>query len=289
MGYKEFSPWGNKSVTVEFDCDECENHIVSEEIGVPEPNYAAERASDSHSENEGYAVCESCNKNFNVYVFAGYADAYVEVDDIDDDAIEVNEIIDEKDLDYYIEEQIDAIIESLNFIKAFNKEISNLKQLNDVSLENPDLQETLKRQIYSGAITCLEDYLSTTLIQEVLNKEEYFKNFVRTYHGIKHRKFNLSEIYDNLDKLRDVVKVELVDVIYHDLPKVKGMYKDTLNIDFPEIKDLMTVIKTRHDMVHRNGKNKDGIKIDITKELISGVISKVEDFVKSIDEKLTNL
>lgn len=288
MGYKEFSPWGNKSVTVEFDCDECGQHVVSEEIGIPTPNYAAERSSDSHNEDEGYAVCEGCEKEFNISVSAGYSDAYVQVEDIEDDELEVNEIVDERELDDFIEGQIDAIIESLNFITTFNKEISNLKQLNDVTLDNSDLQETLQRQIYSGAITCLEDYLSTTLIQEVLNKEEYFKNFVKTYHGIRNRKFELSEIYDKLDKLRDIVKIELVDVIYHDLPKVKGMYQDTLKIEFPEIGELMTVIKTRHDMVHRNGKNKEGEKIELTKELVSDVIRKVEEFVKNIDEKLTN-
>lgn len=288
MGYSEFSPWGNKSVTVEFDCDNCGHRVISEEIGIPTPNYMAEKASDSHNENDGYAVCPECDKNFDVYVYAGYGDGYVEIADVEDETMVVNEITDERELDSYIEEQIDAIIDSLNFITVFNKEISNLKQLNDINLENPDLQETLRRQIYSGAITCLEDYLSTTIIQEVLNKEEYFKNFVKTYHGIKNRKFELSEIYDKLDKLRDTVKIELVEVIYHDLPKVKGMYQDTFKIEFPEIGDLMKAIKTRHDMVHRNGKNKEGEKIEITKDLISEVIDQVEKFVHDINDKLTN-
>lgn len=239
MGYCEFSPWGNKSVTVEFDCDNCGHRVISEEIGIPTPNYMAEKASDSHNKNEGYAVCEECDKNFDVYVYAGYADGYIDVDDVDDETIVVNEITDERELDYYIEEQIDAIIGSLNFIDIFNKDISNLKQLNDVDLGNPDLQETLRRQIYSGAITCLEDYLSTTIIQEVLNKEEFFKNFVKTYHGIKNRKFDLSEIYEKFDKLRDIVKIELVEVIYHDLPKVKGMYQDTFQIVFPDRKSVV--------------------------------------------------
>lgn len=89
-----------------------------------------------------------------------------------------------------------------------------------------------------------------------------FQKFCKNIHGIKNRKFDLSEIYDKFDKLRDIVKIELVEVIYHDLPKVKGMYQDTFQIEFPEIGDLMKVIKTRHDMVHRNGKNKEGEKLN---------------------------
>ena len=285
MGYSEFFPFGNKSVTVEFDCDACGNRVESEEIRIPSPNYAAEKASDSHNENDGYAVCENCDKDFEVYVYAGYADGYIVVGDVDEDSIQVHEIEDE--LDEYYEEQIDAIIHSLNFINQFNKEITNLKQLNEVDLGNDELQETLRRQIFSGAITCLEDYLSTTLVQEVLNNEDNFKQFVKTFRGIKNRKFDLSEIYDKLDKIRDIVKKELVDVIYHDLPKVKGMYHDALGIDFPDIDELMSAIKTRHDMVHRNGKNKEGEKIEITKDLVVDVIEKVEVFVKEIDEKIT--
>ncbi|WP_149274353.1 HEPN domain-containing protein [Pareuzebyella sediminis] len=285
MGYTEFFPFGNKSVTVEFDCDECGTRVESEEIGIPSPNYAAEKASDSHNENEGYAVCGNCDKNFDVYVYAGYADGYVEVNDVDDDSIQVHEI--EDDLDEYYEEQIEAILSSAYYDFYFIDEIQKLKELNDIDLEKEELQETLRRQIFSGAITCLEDYLSTTLIQQVLNNEEYFKKFVKTFRDIKNRKFDLSEIYDKLDSIRDIVKKELVDVIYHDLPKVKGMYHDTFGIDFPNIGDLMSAIKTRHDMVHRNGKNKEGVKIEITKELVVDVIDKVELFVKDIDEKIT--
>jgi hypothetical protein len=285
MGYTEFHPFGNKSLKVEFDCDECGTHVESEEIGIPSPNYAAEKASDSHNKNEGYAVCEKCDKNFDVYVYAGYADGYVEVNDVDDDSIHVHEIA--EDLDEYYEEQIEAILSSAYYDFYFIQEIEKLKELNDIDLEKEELQETLRRQIFSGAITCLEDYLSTTLIQQVLNNEEYFKKFVKTFQDIKNRKFDLSEIYDKLGSIRDIVKKELVDVIYHDLPKVKGMYHDTFGIDFPNIGDLISAIKTRHDMVHRNGKNKEGQKIEITKALVVDVIEKVELFVKDIDEKIT--
>lgn len=287
MGYTEFFPFGNKSVTVKFECDRCGTRVESEEIGIPPPNYAAEKASDSHNENEGYAVCEECGKSFDVYVYAGYADGYVKVDDVDNDSIEVHEI--KEDLDEYYEEQIESILSSAYYDLYFIDEIEKLKELNDVYLEKIELQETLRRQIFSGAITCLEDYLSTTLIQNVLNNEEYFKKFVKTFKGIKNRKFELSEIYDKLNEIRDIVKKELVDVIYHDLPKVKKMYQDTFGIDFPDIKDLISFVKTRHDMVHRNGKNKDGQKIEITKKIVVDVIEKVESFVKDIDEKITKL
>lgn len=186
----------------------------------------------------------------------------------------------------YYEDQINSIVENFNFIDEFKIELCNLKELNQVNLQDYKLQETLRRQIFSGAITCLEDYLSTTLIQQTLNNEDNFKRFVKTFRGIKDRKFNLSEIYEKIDEIRDIVKKELVNVIYHNLPKVERMYSDTLGIDFPNIEDLMNVIRTRHDIVHRNGKNKDGEKIEINESLIADIIDKVEKFVEEIDEKI---
>lgn len=40
-------------------------------------------------------------------------------------------------------------------------------------------------------------------------------------------------------------------------------------------------------MVHKNGKNKEGEKIEVTKELVVEVIGRVELFVQDIDEKIT--
>ena len=92
--------------------DNCGHRVISEEIGIPTPNYMAEKASDSHNENDGFMLFAKNTINFDVHVYAGYADGYVDVDDVDDETIVVNEITDERELDYYIEEQIDAIIGS---------------------------------------------------------------------------------------------------------------------------------------------------------------------------------
>lgn len=285
MGYTDFFPFGTESIEVRFKCDKCGSEVHSDSIRVPSPDFTAEKASDSYNDNDGYAVCPECEKEFNIWVNAGYSDGYVEIDDIaDEDIIEVIE--NQEELDDYYEEQIETSLSVSNFIALFNSEINNLKELNRTDLGNEDLQKTLQRQLYSGAITCLEDYLSTTLINEVLNDDENFKNFVRTYHGIRNRKFSLNEIYEKLEQIKTTVKKELVDVIYHDLPKVKGMYEDTLKIEFPDISELMKIIKHRHDMVHRNGKDKDGNEIIISKETIDKTINTVETFVNELERKI---
>ncbi len=49
---------------------------------------------------------------------------------------------------------------------------------------------------------------------------------------------------------------------------------------------MMKAISTRHDMVHRNGKDKKGIKITLTKEDVSKVIDKVYNFANIVENEL---
>ena len=140
--------------------------------------------------------------------------------------------------------------------------------------------------MYIGCIACLEDYLSTTLIREVLNNDDNFKKFVKTFKGIEKIRFNLNDIFYELEKIRDVVKKVLLDLIYHDLPKISGIYKDSLAIEFPDYSMLMKCIKTRHDMVHRNGKTKEGVIINIEKSDVDDLLTEVYEFSSFIESKI---
>lgn len=288
MGFNFFSSFGYKSVIVKFLCDNCQNEVESDEIFIPSPNLLAERNSDSYNENDGYAVCDNCNKEYDIYVHAGFSDGYVEVFDIDDENIFIESIANEDDieLDNYINEHYDAIINSQFYISQFESEIKNLRKLNDIDLRNSELQEILYRQIYSGAITCLEDYLSTTLIQNITEDEAVFKRFVVNYKPFQNMKFTLNELYDKVDTIHKTVKEELVKIVYHNLHIVSPIYETTLGIKFPDIGDMMKAISTRHDMVHRNGKDKKGKKITLTKGDVSKVIDQVYDFANDVENEL---
>ena len=61
------------------------------------------------------------------------------------------------------------------------------------------------------------------------------------------------------------------DVIYHDLPKVSGMFRDALGIELPNIGEIYKSVFIRHDLVHRNGKTKDGDQHAIKQENIASL------------------
>ena len=75
-------------------------------------------------------------------------------------------------------------------------------------------------------------------------------------------------------------------LLYHNLPKIKGIYRDTLAVDLGDIAEASKAVQIRHNLVHRNGKNKEGQHFIITKEIISNLIDEIEKFVLNIDQQI---
>ena len=142
------------------------------------------------------------------------------------------------------------------------------------------------RQIFIGVFGTLETFLSDTFINLTIESDEYLKSFVKSHPEFKQRKFELREVFDSYDAIRETAKKVMLDTIYHDLPKVKEMYSSTFKIEFPDLKDIIKQVTTRHDLVHRNGKTKEGAKVNIDKAVIDNLIKVVSDFAKEIANKL---
>lgn len=190
--------------------------------------------------------------------------------------------------DDYYEEEYEAKLSNFLSHDTFTSELDNLKRLNEVELGDAELEGIQKRLIFIGVFGTLETYLSDTFITKALNHENYFRNFVESYPEFRQRKFDLKNIYVELDKLKETVKRSMLDVIYHDLPKVREMYHATFKMDFPVLKPLMPYVIIRHDVVHRNGKSKEGEVRRIDKKAVTDLISMVERFVTEIEAKLPN-
>ena len=192
----------------------------------------------------------------------------------------------ELDNSEYYEEQYEAIIANKKFLIKFQEEIENRERLNETELEDKSLETILKRQIFSGVIGTLETFLSDTFINLTIDNDEYFRNFVESYPDFRQRKFELRHLYVEQDRIKETGKKIMIDIIYHDLPKISKMYASTFKIEFPSIGPLMKSILTRHDLVHRNGKTKDGTDVLIDKAAITDLIAKVRPFVADIADKL---
>jgi hypothetical protein len=183
-------------------------------------------------------------------------------------------------------DQLEAILSNTNFHETFLNEINSLKSLNRLNIVDQNAHKILKRQIYVSVVTCLETYLSDAFINITLSNEIYIKSFFSTFKDFKDQKFTLNEIFTYIGKSEEIARTAMLEIIYHNLPKVSHIYKETLDINFPAINQLQKDISIRHDLVHRNGKNKKGDQVLVSKEIIEEFISRVESFVDEIDKQL---
>ena len=127
---------------------------------------------------------------------------------------------------------------------------------------------------------CVSYYLS----------EKEYEEFVEILKRAKTKELEkalivLSDTF-GIDETADIVKEELRKLMYHDLPKIKPIFMDSLGIDIGVIKDLCKAVLIRHDIVHRNGKDKEGKEHVITKENVEQLCALVNDFIYNIECQL---
>lgn len=196
---------------------------------------------------------------------------------------------DEIEEDYADKDQLDAILANTEFYRTFLNEIKSLRTLNKLNVPDEKARKTLKRHLYVGTIACLETYLSDAFINTVLSNEIYLNSFFSSFKDFKDQKLAMNELLDFASKAKDIAKKAMLEVIYHNLPKVGRMYEATLNIVFPGFSEIYKGVLIRHDLVHRNGKSKEGKEVIVEDKMVDELVSKVEDFVSEIDQQLKAL
>lgn len=282
MAYFDFNPFGTDSIIVRFECDECSHPVESDEISVPSPDYSAESAGDSQSENEGSAVCENCQKEFEINIYVTYAGGDGNIDELPDDWSIYAEEIGEQ----YDEEQYEAITSNTEFFQTFNQNLDNILYLLAIEPNSEELKKLFHRQLYSSVIGIMETYLSDAFINTVFKSKENLRQFFKTFKEFGSQNVPISSLFDFEEKTESLAKKAMLDVIYHHLPKVSGMYKDTLNINFPNIGEISKAVSIRHHFVHRNGKDKEGKVVVVDSTMIIKLVSDIRTFIADIDEQI---
>lgn len=182
--------------------------------------------------------------------------------------------------------ELSAISDASKLHENFKKEITNLRSLNKLVLANPMLDVILKRQLYISSITIMETYLSDTFITKVTGDKNLIQKFVSTHPTFKERKFTLDQIYNKYDEIESTAKMIMLETIFHNLAIVRKMYLETFEIIFPNIADVIKCINVRHDLVHRNGKSKEGDEHIINKDTVELAIKSVEELVNELESSL---
>lgn len=188
---------------------------------------------------------------------------------------------------------IETINDKHTAYEVYTYSINQIENLLKLHIEESELREYFYRMIYANVIASMEAYLSKTIILIVLNNNDMFWKFVNKFDWNK-EKVCMEDIKNTYDNMNINVQTKLAEVLYHNLSKVKAMYKNILSIDILEDNDEMVylskAVNIRHDIVHRNGrKNNDGKKEDfhnISLEMIKDIIIHVNKLVENVEAQI---
>lgn len=170
--------------------------------------------------------------------------------------------------------------------EQYHCSIQETKQLLQIVVPE-QLHSNYYKLIYIGVIGCLESFITELLACLVLGNRDFFSLFVQKYNY----KISLGEI-ENLSKN---MLHTVFDIIYkinaHDLKKIKDVYSQVFSIDFPSTAELGRMIKTRHNLVHRNGYKVDHNVLkqeDIDTNDILSLINACDRFVEELISELSD-
>jgi hypothetical protein len=277
---EEFNCFAVEKLNVSFICPYCGTEIEYVISHIPTPNFEGDSFSTTCTDDYDSIECDNCHHIFDYTIQSSSIGGFLHIEDLtdDDSSLTIEEI--------GYEDYEDAVLYNTKYYRTFEDQIENIKKLCVLKIDNDASNLLLNNLLFANIITTLETYLSDALITTVLGNENYFIKFVETYKDFNNRKIELNKIYETISKMKDIVKKELLGLLYHNIPKISGIYKDTFDIVFPDYSEIAKLVSTRHDLIHRNGKDKDGNIIIIKNKNISEAIDYVKQFIDSIEEQM---
>jgi len=174
-------------------------------------------------------------------------------------------------------------------LEEFRNNIDFVKKSMNI---NSDYEEKLIVVLYGYVVASIESYLYFKFYDKIINADYFEEN------GGLIEKWVESDEYFSKHKvpLKDILNRNfsyfstqyLKEIIYHNIAKIKPIYKAVLNVQFKQedMDWLGNAIEIRHDCVHRAGYNKEGIKIRLEKSDLEQLINNSITFIDFIESEM---
>ena len=150
----------------------------------------------------------------------------------------------------------------------------------------PHLEAAYRRLLFANAITALETYLSDTFINRVLRDKALLQKYADSEPRFREKKVLYKDVAREAALFDAKVRGELLDIVWHHLDKVAGMYADVLGVRFRDVGAIGAAIQIRHDIVHRNGRQKVGELVDPSSDEIVALLNEITELAARIEIKL---
>ena len=167
-------------------------------------------------------------------------------------------------------------------IDILNEKLNSLRKLLKSDLDSTVIK-TLNYMIHAYSISALETFLHDEFIRKLFSDDNKLKTFFEKNKDFEKAKLSLNQVMTINPK--QIAKKYLETITWHKLEKVLPLYRCVFDVSFSKMDFLFTMIKLRHDIVHRCGKDKEGNEIEVTKENLERLFSEIEELATLIHEK----
>ena len=181
---------------------------------------------------------------------------------------------------------LSVISSNTEFHATLLEDLLEIEKLVDVDLDHSYQRFLLL--LHVNIVTVLEVFLSDAFLNTAIKNQNYLRKFVERNSDFGKKKLKLNRIFERMEGLETEIRDYLLNIVWHNLAKIKPMYEDAFDIVFPAdlIKPLFAAIAIRHHIVHRNGKTREGKEIELSRGDVRQLIGDVRRFAKYVDEQL---
>lgn len=174
-----------------------------------------------------------------------------------------------------------------DYTKFYDVFRSSLMETLDMITLAPD-NSSLAKMLYANVISVMETYLSDTLRKQVLKRAAVLRRFVKNHDAFKNtKKEPVSEVFTTYDKINELANEAIDGLSFHNIVTARKLYREVLSTSFPDDVDLLLkAVATRHNIVHRNGKDLGNKAIALTMADVKILVQLVDETVKHIDKQV---
>lgn len=239
--------------------------------------------------------CDECGEDFQAEFQKSPTGSKIIFDDypsikVDCDPVQYEPSTDEWDEDYFYDRPSSPF-------SLFEHAYSELLTTINTHATN-DGGSSMNRMFFTQSFSMFEAYLCDAYLNLVFLNDGHQKRFIHKHKDAKDLSLSLDELM-SLGELKGstIVKKKLTQAIkrnvFHDLQKVKSLYK-TYDIELLpksiDAKTLSEAINHRHHAVHRNGRDMEGVILNVyTKKYLLEIAAIMRTIAKNIDTSILQL
>jgi len=271
---------------IAYRCPSCAT-IVFEDCELPAFDETSDSRGDAVEETECVGQC-SCGEEIE-FTITAYGANYYEVVAREEPRLTVAlyyppTIEDEEEYEMFLDPP-----ELDDPYRIFLRSSSGLSGLARIELPVERLEQSQFRMLYANHIAIMEAYLCDRLIDLISYDDEVLRQFVIKHQPLKSMTVPVHSVLGHPEIARKQALKYLRDFLYHKLDAVQSIYKDAFGINVftnaARKEALAEMIRIRHDLVHRNGRDKltgemhtfQPIELSRVSQAVAGLVHEIEN------------